>query len=507
MIAHKKIRCAVYTRKSLDEGLEKDLNSLTVQREAAEAYIASQSGEGWECLSTQYDDGGFSGGNVSRPALKRLLDDIEAGLVDCVVVYKVDRLSRSLMDFARLSEVFEKHGVAFVSVTQQINTGTSMGKLMLGILISFAQFERETIAERTRDRMASARRKGRWVGGRPFLGYDIAPGGRELVVNEVEAGLVRKIFQLFLEYESLSRTRKILLERDVRMKRWVTRSGRETGGSLISKSGLHGLLCNVAYIGKVSYKGEVIDGAHDGIVDEAVFESAQALLKRNDRCRTRVRNKHHALLRGILKCRHCGCAMTHTWTKKKSGSKAFRYYVCQRAIRESWTVCPTKSVAAGEIESFVVKRISALGTDKALQMEVVKRMQAAREKLLMDLRSDAKRLNRDAGRIQKAVHRAAGEKATAACFELLQEQSDANELALAEVNEKLAQLNGQEIDPGEIAHALSLFHPVWQNLTTLERCDLIGSMVDRIEYDGEAGELEIIWNDSGFEALLEGQKG
>jgi len=199
------IRCAVYTRKSTDEGLEQEFNSLNAQRESAEAFIKSQASEGWTCLPERYDDAGFTGGNMERPALKRLLADIEAGKVDCVVVYKVDRLSRSLLDFARLMDIFEKYHVSFVSVTQQFNTGTSMGRLVLNVLLSFAQFEREIISERIRDKMDATRPKGKWSGGSPILGYDIdrSNGRPHLVVNAQETARVREIFRLYLSLGSL----------------------------------------------------------------------------------------------------------------------------------------------------------------------------------------------------------------------------------------------------------------------------------------------------------------
>jgi len=221
------IRCAIYTRKSTDEGLEQEFNSLDAQREAGEAYIASQKHEGWVCMPDRYDDGGFTGGNMERPAMKRLLADIEAGGIDCIVVYKVDRLSRSLLDFARVMETFEKHSVAFVSVTQQFNTSTSMGRLMLNVLLSFAQFEREIISERTRDKIAATRRKGKWSGGMPMLGYDVDLRGGRLLVNENEARTVRTIFELYLEHQSLIETVKVLNSRGWATKRWATRKGHE----------------------------------------------------------------------------------------------------------------------------------------------------------------------------------------------------------------------------------------------------------------------------------------
>src|SRR6516165_8952951 len=224
------VRCAIYTRKSTEEGLEQEFNSLDAQRESAQAFIASQQHEGWVCLPDRYDDGGFTGGNMDRPALRRLLDDIAEGKVDCVIVYKVDRLSRSLLDFARMMETFERHHVSFVSITQQFNSATSMGRLVLNVLLSFAQFEREIISERTRDKIAATRRKGKWSGGRPILGYDVDPRGGRLLVNDDEAVRARGIFALYLEHEALLPVVRELESRGWCNKRWVTRSGKEMGG-------------------------------------------------------------------------------------------------------------------------------------------------------------------------------------------------------------------------------------------------------------------------------------
>src|SRR6266852_5402103 len=220
------MRCAIYTRKSSEEGLAQEFNSLDAQRESAEAYILSQRHAGWTVLAERYDDGGYTGANLERPALERLLGAIEASQVECVVVYKVDRLSRSLLDFARLIGIFEKRGVNLVSVTQQFNTTTSLGRLTLNILLSFAQFERETIAERTRDKMSAARRKGKWVGGTPVLGYDVAPGGGKLVINEEEALQVRAIFALYLEHRALLPVLGQIQRRQWTRKRWTRRTGR-----------------------------------------------------------------------------------------------------------------------------------------------------------------------------------------------------------------------------------------------------------------------------------------
>jgi len=230
-VDHTAVGCAIYTRKSTEEGLEQSFNTLDAQREAAEAFIASQRHEGWIALPQKYDDGGFTGANMDRPALKRMLADIKSGIVNCVVVYKVDRLTRSLLDFARIMEVFDKHGATFVSVTQQFNTTASLGRLTLNILLSFAQFEREMISERTRDKMRAARRKGKFVGGNLILGYDVASQGGGLVVNETEARRVREIFQLYLDYGSLIPVVQELDRRGWTLKAWTTREGRKVGGT------------------------------------------------------------------------------------------------------------------------------------------------------------------------------------------------------------------------------------------------------------------------------------
>ncbi|MFO0491780.1 MAG: recombinase family protein, partial [bacterium] len=259
------IRCAIYTRKSTEEGLNQEFNSLDAQRESAIAYIASQKNEGWQCLPEKYDDGGFTGGNIERPALKRLMADIETGKVNCVVVYKVDRLSRSLMDFARLMELFDRKGVSFVSVTQQFNTTHSMGRLTLNILLSFAQFEREIISERTRDKIAAARRKGKYALGKPILGYDYVPypppfTGRRLVVNKAEAERIRRIFELYLEPRSIMHVADECNARGWSTKTWTTTAGRVVGNRAFDKTIISRLLRNPLYVGKVPHNGAVYDG-------------------------------------------------------------------------------------------------------------------------------------------------------------------------------------------------------------------------------------------------------
>jgi DNA invertase Pin-like site-specific DNA recombinase len=277
--AHPRIlRCAIYTRKSTEEGLSQEFNTLEAQREAAEAYIRSQLHAGWTALGERYDDGGYTGANLERPALRKLLAHIEGGEIDCVLVYKIDRLSRSLLDFARLMEIFERHQVSLVSITQPLNTTASLGRLTLNILLSFAQFEREMIADRTRDKMTAARRKGKWVGGTPVLGYDIAEAGGKLIVNTEEARRVQAIFELYLQRRSLRAALAEMQALQWTTKHWRSRDGKEHLGRPFIKRSLVGLLKNVTYLGQVSCQGEIHTGEQAAIVDQCIWERTQAQL-------------------------------------------------------------------------------------------------------------------------------------------------------------------------------------------------------------------------------------
>ena len=269
-------RCAVYTRKSSDEGLEQDFNSLHAQREACEAFIKSQQGEGWRLVKTAYDDGGLSGGNMERPALQRLLEDIRHGLIDVVVVYKVDRLTRSLADFAKMVEVFDAQRVSFVAVTQQFNTTTSMGRLTLNVLLSFAQFEREVTGERIRDKIAASKRKGIWMGGCPSIGYDVRD--RRLVVNQAEAATVRRIYHHYLEVGSVRKLKKDLDRDGVMSKIRVSRKGIRSGGMSFSRGALYELLSNPIYIGEIRHKRERHPGQHEAILERELWEKVQQSL-------------------------------------------------------------------------------------------------------------------------------------------------------------------------------------------------------------------------------------
>jgi site-specific DNA recombinase len=353
------VRCAIYTRKSTDENLDSEFSSLDAQREAAEAYIASQRQEGWAALPARYDDGGFSGGTMERPALRRLLEDVEASRVDCVVVYKVDRLSRSLLDFTRIIETFDRCGVSFVSVTQQFNTTTSMGRLTLNMLLSLAQFEREVTAERIRDKVAATKRKGKYCGGPPVLGYSVDRERKRLVVDPEEAQLIRHVFERFVQTGSTTALAKELNAAGHRTKSWTTKAGQTRRGTPWNKGHVYRVLNNPLYVGEVRHNGNRYPGEHEAIVPKSVWDQAHAVLDRNYHARgATTRAKTPALLRGILRCAHCDCATGPTFSKKRG--KLYHYYLCVHASKNGYDSCPTRSLSAREIEGAVISQLRAV---------------------------------------------------------------------------------------------------------------------------------------------------
>ncbi len=341
-------RCAVYCRVSSDERLDQSFNSLDAQKDAGLAYVASQRAEGWIPVSDDYIDPGFSGGNMERPGLKRLMADIEAGKVDIVVVYKIDRLTRSLGDFSRLIEVFERHRVSFVSVTQQFNTTTSMGRLMLNVLLSFAQFEREVTGERIRDKIAASKAKGMWMGGHPPLGYRVED--RRLVVVDVEAQLVRRIFTDFVTCRSTTD-----------LVRQLAADGKTNKqGKPFSKQMLYKLLHNRVYRGEIPHKGQFHPGAHEPIIDQGLWDAAHAILAQNNRQRTSEtwqRRQPEALLLGLFYTAD-GEKYQPAFTKKANG-KRYRYYVPNRKVRFGADASPAGRVPAEPIEQMVLAQIHA----------------------------------------------------------------------------------------------------------------------------------------------------
>jgi DNA invertase Pin-like site-specific DNA recombinase len=319
----KRLRCVVYTRVSSDERLDQHFNSLQAQREACQAYIASQRHEGWQALSTHYDDGGFSGGSMDRPALRRLLADIAAGKIDAVVVYKIDRLTRSLFDFAKIVEAFDAKGVSFVSVTQQFSTTTSMGRLTLNVLLSFAQFEREVGAERVRDKIAASKQKGMWMGGVVPLGYDVV--NRKLRVKAEEAKIVRLLFDLYLRFGSVRQLQEECERRELRTKPRFMRDGRSSGGMTFGRGHLYSLLANPIYVGRIRHKDRSYEGEHEAIIDAETWDKVQAQLTMNaGRKRGRVSSSHPSLLAGLL---FTAEGVAFTPSHAVNHGRRYRYYV------------------------------------------------------------------------------------------------------------------------------------------------------------------------------------
>jgi site-specific DNA recombinase len=378
------VRCALYTRKSTDEGLDQPFNSLDAQREACAAFVKSQKGEGWKALPDHYDDGGFSGGTMERPALKRLLDDISSGRVDVVVVYKIDRLTRSLMDFARMVELFDRHSVSFVSVTQAFNTTSSMGRLTLNILLSFAQFEREVTGERIRDKIAASKAKGMWMGGNLPLGYDLPRGDtRALVANEAEAATVRLIFGKYLELGSVHALRDWLDQEGIRSKRWTSRRSKIVGGRPFSRGALFYLLRNRTYLGEIVHQDQSHPGLHQAIIDKPLFDEVQRKLDANA---IRYRDTSERVARSPLAGRvfdEDGLPMSPAFTRGKK-RQLYRYYVSAplqqgKQLPDDGSI---RRVPGPELEGLVANTVSRFVSDPD-PLSVVRRVEVRRDALYL----------------------------------------------------------------------------------------------------------------------------
>lgn len=365
------IRCAVYTRKSTEEGLDKEFNTLEAQREAGENYIKSQKNQGWVLIPEYYDDGGYSGGTLKRPALQRLLSDVQDGKVDMIVVYKIDRLTRSLLDFSQLIKTLDAHECSFVSVTQNFNTCDSMGKLTLNILLSFAQFEREVSAERIRDKIAATKKKGMWTGGSVPLGYDVEK--KKLIINKEEAKIVRYIFEEYLRCRSEIQVSRNANEMGYHSKpRKVRNSSGEVALSF-NHAMINNMLRNPIYIGKVPYKGELFDGLHEAIIPMELWKQVQELkrLNRGDRFAP-SRSFKNSLLKGLVECECCG---TMTPTRCKKGNKYYEYYTSLKAVKEGYKLCRTGSVPAGELDKFVLDKVRNAFKSPEIIQELVHQVQ------------------------------------------------------------------------------------------------------------------------------------
>ncbi|QDU71082.1 recombinase family protein [Mucisphaera calidilacus] len=503
------VRCAIYTRKSSEEGLDQEFNALDAQREAAESFIASQKAEGWTALPDRYDDGGYSGGSMERPALERLLRDIDAGKVDCVVVYKVDRLSRSLMDFARIMETFERQGVSFVSVTQHFNTTHSMGRLTLNILLSFAQFEREIIGERIRDKLAAQARKGKWTGGVPVLGYDVDRSGPSprLVINAKESARVREIFRMYLREASLLPVVKELARRSWPNKRRTTKKGKQVGGRRFDKAMLHALLTNPIYTGQMTYKGDLYPGEHEPIIEQELFDKVQHQLKENGRTGgAEVRNKYGALLRGLLRCKGCDTAMTHTFHRGK-GRHLYRYYRCTHEIKNGRDACTSQTLPAQEIEALVVDEVRRLGEDEALLAQVLTEAHAAiqgeRVAAQRDLDDLRRQLDRDSRELKRlAASSRTDDQTTSRVADLHTRLADGNRQE-PHLKARVSDIESEVITRVDAQAAFGEFDELWANLIPREQARLLKLLIATVDYDGQAGTVSVTFHPTSIRSLID----
>ena len=416
---------------------------------------------------------------MERPALAQLLRDVDAGEVDCVVVYKVDRLSRSLLDFTWLLNHLEQRGVAFVSVTQHFNSQTSMGRLTLHILLSFAQFEREMISERTRDKMGAARRRGKYVGGQPPLGYDVDRERKRLVVNETEANLVREIFHAYLREQSILAVVKWLSAQGHRNKQWTTKAGRLRGGRPFTVTQIQHMLNNPLYAGKVRYEHVVYDGEHDAIIPEGTFDAVRDLRTRNRRARSSVRRASLGLIpRGLLHCRRCGSVMFHTYSQK--GPHKYRYYVCSTAQKRGYAACATGSVSAPALEAALVQSLRSLATDTREQARSLGLTHRTIEKRYLRLRED---IDVTQGTLHQLTHGPGPDGGDLTVAE--QERRTELEQHLSLLRLECAELETRKLEAEELRRALAIFEPTWEVLIPAERAKVLTTLVERVDYDGK----------------------
>lgn len=506
--APKTLRVAIYCRQSVADETS-DFGSLQAQREAVESYVRSQRGEGWVALPDQYDDGGFSGSNTARPAFQRLLADVQAGRADIVAVYKLDRLSRSLPDFVGLMRTFREHGVEFVSVTQQFTTTNPVGRMTLNLLATFAEFERETIAERTRDKIGAARRRGMWTGGRPMLGYDIVE--KKLVVNADEADQVRAIFALYLELGSLMATVEELNRRGWHTKAWIRADGSAVPGSRFDKSNLRHMLKSPLYAGRVRQGNDTHPGLHEAIVEQGIWTATQAALKRNGRRGASNRpNPNGLLLRGILHCAVCGSPMQHS--KAGSGGRAWSYYVCRRLLKQGAAACPKSRVSVGDIEGFVVGQIRTIGSDPALIRATVAAAVREREERRPGIEAEIRRQEAEkrgiaSQRMKLVAAVGQGGRAGALLAERLVEldqECQAAEERAAAAREALVALDRDVIDEAELARALQAFDPIWDELFPRERARILALLIEDVRFTGATSAVEIHFRPSGLREFGKG---
>lgn len=481
-------RCAIYTRKSTTLGLEQDFNSLDAQRDSCLAYIERQ--PGWKLVDERYDDGGFTGANTDRPAFQRLMGDIDAGKVDVIVVYKVDRLSRSLLDFVKVMERLNTAGASFVSVTQNFSTADAMGRLTMNMLMSFAEFEREMISERTRDKIAGARRKGKWTGGPVPFGYSAKD--KKLYVNEPEAHVVREAFTLFLQHRQMA-----VVVRELNRRGLPPRASRRTSkrGLLWTKDSIARVLRSPLYVGLMMHGDELFPGEHPPLIDESTHQQAQRLLGASGRELRVTGTNPEYVLRGLLRCGLCGEAMCPGSTTKKSG-KAYRFYRCSTRDKFGKEKCSAKPLPAGAIEDFVVERIADVTTDGTLAERTKSKLQARIAKARADYVELRRALNTRIADCSATASKLADEVARleGRARELVEAKLriEANNLEAAESQLRAVDKDAVdlELDASHLewfVNALRDFGNVWMNMTPENQGRLLRAVVADVRVNEETG--------------------
>ena len=482
------IRCAIYTRKST-EPLDQEFNSLDAQRESAENYIKSQKINGWKLLPEHYDDGGFSGGNTERPALKRLMADIEAGKIDVIVLYKIDRLSRSILDFMNMAEFFEKHNVSFVSVTQDINTSTSSGRMMLNILMTFSEYERDVITERIRDKIAGAKRRGKFCGGGPVLGFDAKD--KRLIVNNLESKIVKEAFTIYSKLGSGHEVARALNRKGYRTKQWTSKRGRRHTGRQFTPKGIYRILSNPLYIGKVQHNGNIYDGEQDAIIDMKLWDKVQYLLKENSR---RDRGSHQNAIaspfKGLLTCGYCGGAFGITYTKKKN--RRYMYYLCIKDNDRADHECPLRRLSAGDVDKIILKQLARIFRTPSMLVKLYDELRERESMHQKELLARKTELEAELQTVREQIRSGGDVVSLRPQFSDLEDQVNA-------VKNELASL-GEIYSAHELTDACGSIERIWEALFPAERYKLAHQIIDKITLYNDHIVMDIKHN--GLKSLI-----
>lgn len=493
------LNCAIYTRKSSEEGLEQGFNSLDSQREYCESFIKSQHAEGWRVIPECYDDGGFSGGNTERPGLKKLMADVEAGKIDVIVVYKIDRLSRSILDFSQMLQKFEEKGILFSAVTQRISTTDAAGRMMVNIIMSFAQYEREIASERIRDKYAAAKRKGKYCGGRPILGYDVNEARDKLIVNKEESELVNHIFKRYAQIKSAKKVAQELHEQGSRTKIWNTKKGKQLGGDEWNQPQIYRVLNNRTYLGQVAHKENIYKGEHDAIITQEMWDKAHAVLEANNADKSAApRLKVSSPLRGVIRCGHCDSAMGTTFTNKYK-DRRYVYYICSKDSKRPYSTCPVQRIAATDIDKAVVTQLGAVFRSPGIISAIFTKMNTI-------AKEESDRLESQKGVLlkrQKTVRKSMTEALDEGEKEAFSRYQDEFEQINGDIEKIKKQIDGYErvdVKQSDIAKSFQTMNVFWDTLFPIEQKRLIDLLVQVVEVR-ETG-LQIELNTAGMQDLV-----